>query len=1248
MGFYCLAPPPTKGNWQEFFILVGNQVVVQHIEERLSALGNCIACNDYIALTHTDLDKMHLEHSLLLDLKAGSLIHQGLLGDRHKAHSTSGIFSKPILPPGNSSNVSLSDIPNPHKNASCRSKPILSSSSSGFYILRAITSSMQHSSTTGFGSGLYIGTLVVANLEKRYFHRVLILVSGHSDGCLEGERGGLLEFKDFLKSNGVDADHLLPTWVDEKADQHGDCCDWERVTCDHTTGHMTELSLDSITDAYYDTIWFINASLFLPFKELRSLNLNYNLFSGWTHNEGFEKLSALRKLETLNLEWNEFDGSILPSLSALRSLKMLNLHANKIGGLFPPHELAYFGNLERLDLSYNQFNDIQVLHYFEKTVKFILVKLLKISSKELIIPQLPKLINQFIFSRLKKLETLYLGVNQFNNGIILCLSSLISLKNLSLYGNNLGDLFPARELVVLKNLETLDLSFTELSSLTMQDSKLLSNLSKMRHLDLSGNHFDKDAFRILGALPSLKFLSLESNRIEGPLSNQELTYNLSNLEVLLLKSNQLNGTLPMEGLTSFRRLETLDLSENNFFASIPPSIGALSSLKALSLAQNNLNGSLPIQGLCKLKKLEELDLSHNLFEGILPPCLSNLRSLKFFDISLNQFTGNLSPSLFGNLNSLEYIGLSHNRFEGLFSFRSFANNSNLEVLKVLVLSNCNLNKLSGDVPKFLLYQNKLMFVDLSHNNLTSSFPNWLLVNNTRLEHLILRNNSFVNLFFLPQYCYTGISRIDISDNHFSGQIQANIRDMFPYIQYINLSKNAFEGGIPSSFGKMSNLDVLDLSTNNFSGEVPNQLVRNCISLGALKLSNNNFRGQIFSVDFNLTHLWTLQLNDNQFTGPVTNVLSKLHELYFLDISNNYMSGKIPSSMGNMTSLRTLIMGNNSFNGEFPCALVPRVFMDISYNLFSGSILPSCSNPNLQYFEHIHLQGNKFTRLISRALLNSSFLLTLDIRDNIFFGSILDSIRLLSNLRILLFRGNQLSGSIPIQLCQLNWINLMNLSNNYFSGSIPPCFSNITFGTVGASDPAFMQGPIILFGEYETYQYGGLLKSKYVPNDEVLYDEADKVEFVTKSRSSSYKGNILNFMSGLDLSHNKLIGEIPFELGKLSSVRALNLSHNLLTGPIPKTFSNLAQIESLDLSYNNLSGNIPTELINLNFLEVFTVAHNNLSGKILGGKHNLGPLGDPVMRNPFLCGPPLEKNYAAIVDSPHLPTIVSLDESEEMV
>ena len=32
-------------------------VVIQRIEERLSALGNCIVSNDHVALIHTDIDR---------------------------------------------------------------------------------------------------------------------------------------------------------------------------------------------------------------------------------------------------------------------------------------------------------------------------------------------------------------------------------------------------------------------------------------------------------------------------------------------------------------------------------------------------------------------------------------------------------------------------------------------------------------------------------------------------------------------------------------------------------------------------------------------------------------------------------------------------------------------------------------------------------------------------------------------------------------------------------------------------------------------------------------------------------------------------------------------------------------------------------------------------------------------------------------------------------------------------------------
>lgn len=35
-----------------------DQVRVRRVEERLSALGNVIACNDYVAIVHPDLDRV--------------------------------------------------------------------------------------------------------------------------------------------------------------------------------------------------------------------------------------------------------------------------------------------------------------------------------------------------------------------------------------------------------------------------------------------------------------------------------------------------------------------------------------------------------------------------------------------------------------------------------------------------------------------------------------------------------------------------------------------------------------------------------------------------------------------------------------------------------------------------------------------------------------------------------------------------------------------------------------------------------------------------------------------------------------------------------------------------------------------------------------------------------------------------------------------------------------------------------------
>lgn len=64
---------------------------------------------------------------------------------------------------------------------------------------------------------------------------------------------------------------------------------------------------------------------------------------------------------------------------------------------------------------------------------------------------------------------------------------------------------------------------------------------------------------------------------------------------------------------------------------------------------------------------------------------------------------------------------------------------------------------------------------------------------------------------------------------------------------------------------------------------------------------------------------------------------------------------------------------------------------------------------------------------------------------------------------------------------------------------------------------------------------------------------------------------------LNLSHKKLSGTLPTEIGNLTNLRLLNLAINKLSGTIPPEMGNSISLDSINLVLNNLTGAIPKEL-----------------------------------------------------------------------
>lgn len=206
-------------------------------------------------------------------------------------------------------------------------------------------------------------------------------------------------------------------------------------------------------------------------------------------------------------------------------------------------------------------------------------------------------------------------------------------------------------------------------------------------------------------------------------------------------------------------------------------------------------------------------------------------------------------------------------------------------------------------------------LELSNNNLnngTNAFPN--LSTLTDLISLGLSMNPLKGSM-APIGSITSLRIISLGYNNFSDttipESFQNLTNLdFLAIQTMGFSQTSDLVFIANKFPK---LKTLNLSINNYSGPLPNEL-QNLTNLKSIYIEQNKISD--ISVIGNMTGLANVFLSTNKITSIPSN-FSNLINLEQISVGDNQISGAIPSYIQNYSMLRTLWLGNNLFEGKIP-------------------------------------------------------------------------------------------------------------------------------------------------------------------------------------------------------------------------------------------------------------------------------------------------------------------------------------------
>ncbi|XP_057530994.1 systemin receptor SR160-like [Amaranthus tricolor] len=544
--------------------------------------------------------------------------------------------------------------------------------------------------------------------------------------------------------------------------------------------------------------------------------------------------------------------------------------------------------------------------------------------------------------------------------------------------------------------------------------------------------------------------------------------------------------------------------------------------------------------------------------------LFSIELLTSLSLSSSNITGSLKPFPLCS-SSLSEIDLSQNSISG--SFLDLSKFSSCSSLSSLNLS-FNLLDSSKDL-KGAHFGLSLKTLDVSLNHLSGQqvLP-WVFSQGCeKLTHLALKGNKLQGTFSLNG-C-SNLEYLDLSSNNISSSIP-NFGENCPNLKYLDLSSNKFNGRIDDNvLVGCNSLSFLNVSENELNGGFPSLPSS---SMQYLNLGSNKFQGMIpksFADDFCST-LVNLDLSFNNISGMIPNGFESCSLLEIFDVSNNNFSGDLPVDIFlKMGNLKELHLAFNNFKGSLPDSfsmLSSLESLDLSSNLISGKI-PSgiCQNPDGKpsKLKELDLQNNQLTGPIPSSLSNCSHLISLDLSFNYLSGTIPTSLGTLTKLKDLIMWMNKLEGEIPAELMYTRALENLILDYNELTGSIPPGLMNCTN---------------------------------------------------------------LNWIS---LSSNKLSGKIPSWIGKLSNLAILKLSNNSFYGEIPPELGDCKSLLWLDLNSNMFNGSIPKELANQSgkmavglVVGKKFVYLRNFGGKGCQGTGNLleyaGIRPDAVNRLPTVC------------------------------